>query len=44
MTAAEAIVKIVNENPGKVSLMCLAPLTNIAIALSLDPSIATKIK
>ena len=36
-------MKIVNENPGQVSLLCLAPLTNIALALKLEPTIASKI-
>ena len=44
MTAAEAIVKLANENAGELNLLCIAPLTNIALALSLDPSLPSKIK
>lgn len=43
-TAAEAIVRLVGENPGEVSLLCVAPLTNIALALALDPSLPSKVK
>lgn len=32
-----------NENPNEVSLLCIGPLTNIALALNLDSTIATKV-
>jgi inosine-uridine nucleoside N-ribohydrolase len=38
--AAEAIVEHVNRNPGAITIMALGPLTNIALALALDPSVA----
>lgn len=37
--AAEYLVKTVRENPGKYSLLCTGPLTNLALAASLDPSL-----
>lgn len=43
-TAAEFICRVVNENPGEVTLCPVGPLTNIALALQLDPSIAGKVK
>ena len=38
--AAEAIVDLVREQPGRVTLIALGPLTNLAAALTLDPEIA----
>lgn len=40
--AAEALIRIVNANPG-IELITLGPLTNIAQAIGKDPNIATKI-
>ena len=40
--AARFIVDIVNANPGEITLCPVGPLTNIALALRLDPSIAAK--
>lgn len=42
--AAQAIVDIVNAHPGEITLVALAPLTNIAVALELDPSVGSKLK
>lgn len=44
LSAAELIVKLVDENPGEISLVAVGPLTNIAMALQLSPSITEKIK
>ncbi|KAH3759152.1 nucleoside hydrolase [Pelomyxa schiedti] len=41
--AASAIVQMVNTNPHKYHLLCLGPLTNIAIAMSLDPTLPSKL-
>jgi inosine-uridine nucleoside N-ribohydrolase len=30
--------------PGEVTLLCLGPLTNVALALRLDPKFLTKLK
>lgn len=38
-SAAEFIVKVANEYPGEVVILALAPLTNIALALQLDPNL-----
>jgi len=42
--AASAIVDIVNAHPGEITLVALAPLTNIAVALQLDPTLGSKLK
>ncbi|XP_067266252.1 inosine-uridine preferring nucleoside hydrolase-like isoform X3 [Chanodichthys erythropterus] len=42
--AASAMIRIVNENPGEVSLVATAPLTNVALAVKLDPSFPQKLK
>lgn len=44
LPAAELIVKLVNENPGVISLVAVGPLTNIAMALQLSPSITEKVE
>lgn len=43
-SAAEFIVRIANEHPGEVVVLALAALTNIALALQLDPSLPEKLK
>lgn len=42
--AVNILIKKINKHEGKISLICLAPLTNIAMALLLDKSIASKVK
>ncbi|KAM9333937.1 inosine-uridine preferring nucleoside hydrolase-like [Symphorus nematophorus] len=42
--AVQALIKIVKENPGEVTLVATAPLTNLAVAVQLDPSISNKLK
>lgn len=42
--AADRIVEIVRANPGKVTLLAVAPLTNLALALERAPDIATLVK
>ncbi|XP_018546217.1 inosine-uridine preferring nucleoside hydrolase [Lates calcarifer] len=39
-----AMIKTVNQNPGEVSLVATAPLTNLAVAVQLDPSFPKKLK
>lgn len=41
--AAEAIVRIVNENPGEIDILAIGPLTNIALALALDRDLPSKV-
>ena len=43
-SAAEFIVRMVNERPDEISLVAIGPLTNIAQAVMLDPSLPTKVK
>jgi inosine-uridine nucleoside N-ribohydrolase len=42
--AANAIVDLIMSNPGEITLVALGPLTNVAIALSIEPRIAEYMK
>ncbi|WP_112179563.1 MULTISPECIES: nucleoside hydrolase [Paraliobacillus] len=42
--AVDFLIEKIHANPGEISLLAIAPLTNIAMALKKDPSIATEIK
>ena len=42
--AVHALIDLANANPGKLSIVALGPLTNIAIATMLDPDLPKKIK
>uniref|UniRef100_A0A8C6PH92 Si:dkey-4e7.3 n=3 Tax=Nothobranchius TaxID=28779 RepID=A0A8C6PH92_NOTFU len=42
--AVSAMIRIVNENPGEVSLVATAPLTNLALAVRMDPSLPSKLR
>lgn len=42
--AALTLIRLINEYPGEITLICTAPLTNVALAMLLDPSIVKKIK
>jgi purine nucleosidase len=42
--AVDELVRRINESPGELSLLAQAPLTNIAAAVVLDPTIAQKVK
>src|SRR5690606_8806019 len=41
--AVDFIIETVKANPGEIELLAIAPLTNIAMALKKDPSIAKEI-
>jgi purine nucleosidase len=41
--AAQAIVRLAREMPGELTLVALAPLTNLALALRLDPSLPDRV-
>jgi len=41
--AASAMVRLARERPGELTLVAMAPLTNIALALRLDPSLPQRI-
>ncbi|MNI34618.1 Pyrimidine-specific ribonucleoside hydrolase RihA [compost metagenome] len=43
-TAAEFIVRLANENPGEIVLVTLGRLTNLSLALDLDPDLKNKLK
>lgn len=42
--AVDALIDLINKNPGEIALVTLGPLSNIAVALLRDPSIASKVK
>ncbi|KAA3648271.1 MAG: nucleoside hydrolase [Chloroflexi bacterium] len=42
--AANALVRLANENPGELSLIAIGPLTNVALATRLDPELPQKYK
>lgn len=42
--AAEKIVELVMANPGEITVVAIGPLTNIAVALSLEPGFAAAVK
>ncbi|XP_019898083.2 inosine-uridine preferring nucleoside hydrolase-like isoform X2 [Esox lucius] len=42
--AVEAIIRLANENPGEVCLVATAPLTNLALAVKIDPTLPQKLK
>lgn len=42
--AVQALVRLANENPGELTLVAIGPLTNLAVALSLDPDLPKKFK
>ncbi|PVD31179.1 hypothetical protein C0Q70_06591 [Pomacea canaliculata] len=41
--AAIALVRFANQFPGEITLVALAPLTNVAMALNLDPNFSEKL-
>lgn len=44
LSAAEEIVRLANEKPGELTLVTIGPLTNLALALQLDPQLPEKLK
>ncbi|XP_046557171.1 inosine-uridine preferring nucleoside hydrolase-like isoform X1 [Haliotis rubra] len=42
--AVMAILRLINKHPGEITLIPLGPLTNIALALRLDPDLGKKLK
>ena len=43
-SAHDLIIRLVNENPNQITLLCVGPMTNIALALLKQPQITKKIK
>ena len=41
--AVSALLKLANAHPGEITLVCLGPLTNVALALKLDPLFGEKL-
>ena len=44
MSAVDAMIKYAEEYSGRLTLVCLGPLTNLAIALRLRPDLKKKLK
>ena len=44
IAAHELLVEIVNSQPGEISLVAIGPLTNLALAIELDPELPSKVK
>ncbi|XP_068165824.1 inosine-uridine preferring nucleoside hydrolase-like [Antennarius striatus] len=42
--AVTAMIKLAKQNPGEVTLVATAPLTNLAVAVQLDPSFPERLK
>jgi purine nucleosidase len=42
--APQALVRMINAEPGEFTLVTIGPLTNIAVALKLDPGLPEKVK
>lgn len=42
--AALALVRLINQHPGELALIALGPLTNLALALKLDPDLPSKVE
>ena len=40
--AVQALIRMLNEEPGKYTVAAIGPLTNIALALSMDPDLPSK--
>ncbi|HKR76895.1 MAG TPA: nucleoside hydrolase [Rhodanobacter sp.] len=43
-TAALALLRLTRERPGELTLVALAPLTNLALALRIDPTLPQRVK
>ena len=42
--AVNALILMANERPGEITLVAVGPLTNIALAMKLDPDFSKKLK
>lgn len=42
--AVEAMIRMINQHPGEVCLVATAPLTNLALAVKIDPSLPEKLR
>ena len=42
--AVNALIRMANERPGEITLVAVGPLTNIALAMKLDPDFSKKLK
>lgn len=42
--AVQALIRLANEQPHKITLVAIGPLTNVALAMRLDPMFTSKLK
>ncbi|XP_071489276.1 inosine-uridine preferring nucleoside hydrolase-like [Diadema antillarum] len=42
--AVQALIRMANEKPGQITLVAIGPLTNLALAIRLDPTFTSKLK
>ena len=42
--AVHALIRLANQNPGEITLAAIGPLTNLAVALSIDPGLPDKFR
>ncbi len=42
--AVDALLRLTAEDPGEISIVCIGPLTNIALAVRTDPTFAQRVK
>lgn len=42
--AVNYLTRITSQNPGAMTLLCLGPLTNVALAIRMDPNFCTNVK
>ena len=43
-TAALALIQLTRQRPGELTLVALAPLTNLALAVRLDPELPSRVR